>query len=322
MSSHQMLLPNTGLVTQSSNSVEDQTKLILQQIQENLRKSQAQTSQAVSSGVQAFTLAHGQAPPNVSINIKQEPNQLATRSCSQQFVPTTVKTECNLIEGMIKQEPDIKPVINTALSSSGTNIYQLLTNNVQNTHVTTTVSNATTQMSLFMLANSSNVQSSSAISSSSALFVNSSVTPINSVSASTVQSSKLVPGTSMTTIQLPADLQDQLQRVQLEMRKVQASTTMTPEQKQNRLQQFQIFQKKILLKGRVLASTKSEPSQLQQTLTGQSSSTVAVAGDGLQVQPSSALLTQSSSQRIQGNTMSLQSKSQLFLHKFETKTVV
>ncbi|XP_052798996.1 uncharacterized protein LOC128230613 isoform X2 [Mya arenaria] len=313
--SQQVLLPNPGIATQSTNSVENQTKLILQQIHESLKKSQAQTNQAVSNSLQAFSLAHSQAPPNMSVtNIKQEPGIQGNRVLTHTFVPaTSVKTESNMIESLIKQEADVKPTcLNTASGQQGTNFHHLLTNNVQNTQVTTTVSNSTTQMSLFIMSNSSNVMNNSMTSISSALNANSSMTQTYSASAGgnvsslgqttqVVQGRQLVGGTTtQTTIQLPSELQEQFQRVQFEMQKVQASATMTPEQKQQRLQQFQMLQKKILLKGRVL-STKSEPSQLQQTLTGTtlSSSTSGAPIVCSSLQSSQLIGQQSSSQNYQ-----------------------
>ncbi|WAR01839.1 BICRL-like protein [Mya arenaria] len=64
----------------------------------------------------------------------------------------------------------------------------------------------------------------------------------------------------------------QIQPNTQQIQKVQASATMTPEQKQQRLQQFQMLQKKILLKGRIQLGQQASLSQMVANLTKPSSS--------------------------------------------------
>lgn len=251
-------------------SAGDQTQQILRQIQETLRKSQAS---AVSSGplLQPVTARPSSHP---TVSVKQEPAgsdsnfNMSNKMFSNTIVPSaTVKTETNLLENSIKQE-DVKPVLD---SCSQSNIHTLLTNTSSITQATTTLSQASTQMSLFVLSNSSQ---NGVASQSEAVMGNTSTTTsvLKSVevpNSSTDMIGKSPPSSgsgALQAIHLPPELQQHFQRVQLEMRKTQAATNLTPEQKQAKLLHLQGFQKKILLKGRVLATPKPGPSPLQQGL--------------------------------------------------------
>ncbi|KAL4224641.1 hypothetical protein ACF0H5_015338 [Mactra antiquata] len=281
----------------SANSVENQTRLILQKIHNSLKKSQAE---AVNSA--AATVSNIQALQNKNIGqIKQEfvPSSSSMSSLNSPYSSVTVKTEPNLIETLIKQEKGVSS------SCDSLGLPSFLTCSAQSTCTSATSSQASTPMSLFLMSSSQNIHSNSSLSSVSAMdsanllssasdsksgislqtknfLQNTSIgstaqtnqssallqqSQTGSVSQPVVSGSTSQPGQTGTatlqTIQLPPELQQQLQRVQLEMRKVQSSTTMTAQQKRDKFLQLQVFQKKILLKGRVLATTRTEQSQVK-----------------------------------------------------------
>ena len=275
---HQVLGTGSPMATlpggNTISSVESQTQKILRQIQESLRKSQAGASPAIPQTSNSISLP--------SVVIKQETQSTgygaADKLFNDNFVPSNpVKCEPNLIESFIKQE-DVKPVVKNAGGSQTSSIHALLTNTSFVTQATTTVSQASTSMSMFVLSNSSQTVPSNTSSLSNSSIVNSSVTTnsasglINSLNdlqtrtQQAVGSAQTAGSATMQKIHLPPELQVPFQRVQLEIRKVQLATNMTVEQKQAKLLQLQSFQKKILLKGRVLATTKTEPGQIQQGL--------------------------------------------------------
>lgn len=252
----------------TASSVESQTQQILRQIQETLRRSQASSTVAASSVPQTMAAKTLSLP---TVVVKQEPQTSTFDHASDKFVPSvSVKTESSL-ERLIKQE-DIKPALNIPGCSQTSSIHALLTNTGSLTQATTTLSQASTQMSLFVLSNSSQtVPSNSSVLSRTSL-VNSSGTThsasnvINSVDNASNRAQQVTGSATMQKIHLPPELQQPFQRVQQEIRKIQADTTMPAEQKQAKLMQLQSFQKRILLKGRVLATTKTEHGQIQQGL--------------------------------------------------------
>lgn len=320
----------------SVNSVENQTRLILQQIHNSLKKSQANAQISAAANVSTIQAMHGSA-----MNIKQEYGSSSVATSVNTNVPlVSVKSESNLLEGLIKQESN-------RLASScvtQTSAHGLLTSSSLITQATTTLSQATTQMSLFVLSNSQNVQSSNVstnfsstsqssslgqlpgtnfmpkaqtVSVNSSAFGNQSAAGVAQLSNQSItrsvqglgNQSATGSGQGMATLQtihLPPELQQQFQRVQEEIRKVQAMTNITQQQKQEKLQQLQIFQKRILLKGHVLATTKADPQQLQQSLT-----TFTQAGLSYSSPVSSV---QSASSTIAQIKASLQASSELSSH--------
>lgn len=278
---------NQTQVNTSVNSVENQTRLILQQIHDSLKKSQASAVSSVTA-----TVSNIQAIQNKnSMNIKQEfqancsASSLPSSSLSSNqnnsttksfMSPVVVKRETNLIETLIKQENNPRSNLTVPVSS----VHDVL-NNSQSTTVTTTVSQASTPMSMFVLSNSQNVPSNTfttstasvsqsvpfgqSVSESSGTIPDLNAGAISPVSQSSQQMGQQGTAT-LQTIHLPPDLQQQFQRIQLEIRKVQTATNMTAQQRQDKLQRLQLYQKKILLKGRVLATAKAEPDQIKQGL--------------------------------------------------------
>lgn len=248
----------------SAGSVDSQTQQILRQIQESLRKSQAAV--AVSSPSPLHQTSVVNQPSLQGVTVKQEP--MSTSFTQSSFVPSaTVKKDTNLLENLIKQE-DVKPNINS--SSMASSIHALLTNSGSGTQSTTTLSQATTQMSLFVLSNSSQNMLSNTSTISSGVMTNTATHTISSSGAageitSPVQGNSQQPaGGALQKLNLSPELQQQFQRLQLQIRKVQASTNMSVEQKQQTILKLQSFQKHILLKSRV--------SQLQQAQSAASAS--------------------------------------------------
>ncbi|XP_052243487.1 helicase domino-like isoform X3 [Dreissena polymorpha] len=269
-----VLLGNSPSVTSVNVSGDSQMQMILQQIQDSLKKSQAATNSAVSKTLQTFSAVH--ALPNMAVtSIKQEPGVVAqsNRVVTQTFVPAvSVKSEASIIDGLIKKEADVKPFMASCSGGASSNISQLLQNNVQNTPVTITVSNATTPMSLYLVSNSAQNVGGTSSSISSALTTNSSMTNVQHSSSdlvnadtATISIQRQQPSgvMSVQTVQLPVEFQQHFQRVQQQIKNVQAATNLTQEQKHEQLQQLYMFQKKILLKGRVISSTKTEANQQQ-----------------------------------------------------------
>ena len=254
-------------------------------------------------------LSSSQNVPNVNLIVKQENmSKMQLSSCSTStsnqiqlpFQKNTVKKEPDLIESLVKQE--VPSSIVTAADCSTT---------------TSTVSQST-PVSLFLLNGSESVNSNmKAAMSSSTLGDNSNVISASSsgiqINAGNGGGGNVILGqhrTSATvqTIHLPPDLQQQFQRVQLEMKKVHAATNLTPEIKQTKLKQLQGFQKKILLKGRVLATTRAEPHHIKQGLaafsqTGSNSSGMPLATSTVlsslsMAQPSSSASSETPNQSI------------------------
>lgn len=275
---------NQTQVNTSVNSVENQTRLILQQIHDSLKKSQANTMNSVSATVSNIQSSQIKNPLNIKQEFQPSCSSSLTNQTNKSFISSVmasvpVKTEANLIETLIKQENT--PCTNFV--SQPSSVRDLLSCNAQATHVTTTLSQASTQMSLFVLSNSQTVlsnSSTSAISSVSQTTVpvggqsetsgpmpnGNTSTPIAAVQG-TQQAGQQQGMATLQTIHLPPELQQQFQRVQLEILKVKSAAQLTPQQKQEKLQQLSIFQKRILLKGRVLATTQTEPNQIQQGVT-------------------------------------------------------
>ena len=97
----------------------------------------------------------------------------------------------------------------------------------------------------------------------------SSISPRESTSSVTPQvnsSEKPAGGATLQTIHLPPELQQNFQRVQAKIREVNSMKNISSVERQNKLQQLNMIQRKILLKGRVLATTRAEPHHIQKGL--------------------------------------------------------
>ena len=133
-------------------------------------------------------------------------------------------------------------------------------------------------------------------------------------------------GAMLQTIHLPPELQQHFQKIQLKIREVNSDRSLTTADRQNKLQQLNMIQRKILLRGKVLATTRAESHHIQQGLQAlaspphnQSSQTTQVSqsveqissvsqqmsslGQQLQSQQSSA---QQLSQHMDSNSQSMQ----------------
>ena len=121
--------------------------------------------------------------------------------------------------------------------------------------------------SIVSALNSSNIGSSMTNTTNSLSGNLNSISPQETTSSVHNNSSnKGASGATLQTIHLPPELQQNFQRVQAKIREVNMMKNITSVERQNKLQQLNMIQRKILLKGRVLATTRAEPHHIQRGL--------------------------------------------------------
>ena len=122
-----------------------------------------------------------------------------------------------------------------------------------------------------------------------------SISPHETSSSQVNGSTKTTTGATLQTIHLPPELQQNFQRVQAKIREVNMMKNLTSVERQNKLQQLNMIQRKILLKGRVLATTRAEPHHVQRGLD-------ALTSSGTQSNDTSQIATGVSQSPVQHST--------------------
>ena len=194
-----------------------------------------------------------------------------TMTVSQSAMSVSSNLLSNLAQQSVSSvdiKPDIKPFISqsygTPQSSSSISSF---VNTISPKRYGASPNNSSSILSALTGSASSSVASSVTSTTNSLSGNLNSISPPETPTSKPQMNGATKPaGAMLQTIHLPPELQQHFQKIQLKIREVHSDRSLTQADRQNKLQQLNMIQRKILLRGKVLATTRAEPHHIQQGL--------------------------------------------------------
>ena len=203
----------------------------------------------------AFTTAH---VSTVTMTVSQ-----SAMSVSSNFLSNIAQQSVSSVD--IK--PDIKPFISQSYGAPQTSSISSFVNTISPKRYGASPNSSSSILSALTGSNNSSVASSVASTTNSLSGNLNSISPQETPTAKPQMNGGSKPaGAMLQTIHLPPELQQHFQKIQFKIREVNSDRSLSMADRQNKLQQLNMIQRKILLRGRVLATTRAEPHHIQQGL--------------------------------------------------------